>query len=86
MTIAIVISLNESIVLASDSATSIRVRNPEGGIGISQIYENANKIFNLIKSLPIGLIAWGTGNIGEYSIEALAKKFRREFTERYIKD
>jgi hypothetical protein len=78
MTIAISIKVNDGIVLASDSATTIIGREPAGGTAIVNIYENANKIFNLKKGLPIGAITWGSGSIGPESISTLAKDFRKE--------
>lgn len=45
------------------------------------VYNNANKIFNLRKGQPIGLITWGLGGIGGASISTLAKDLRKRFTE-----
>lgn len=71
MTIAISMKTNDGIVLASDSAATIM-----GQTGVINIYENANKIFNLYKGYPIGAITWGSGSIGQSSISTLAKDFR----------
>ena len=72
MTIAISMKINDGVILASDSAATIMV--PDGGV--INIYENANKIFNLYKGYPIGAITWGSGSIGQSSISTLAKDFR----------
>lgn len=74
MTIAINAKIHEGIVLASDSATTLM--NSMGNV--INVYDHANKIFNLHKGLPIGLITYGLGNIGHYSIATLAKDFRAE--------
>jgi len=72
--------VNDGIVLAADSATTILGRDPTGATGVVNIYDNANKIFNLRKGLPIGAITWGAGSIGQASITTLAKDFRRKIT------
>ena len=81
MTIAISLRVNDGVVLAADSATSLMVQNPGGGAPlVANVYNNANKIFNLRKGLPIGLITWGSGSIGSASIATLVKDLRRRLT------
>lgn len=79
MTIALLIKVNDGLVLASDSATTLTMRQPDGTDAVGNIYNNANKIFNLHKGLPIGAMTWGLGNIGPASIATLAKDIRRRF-------
>jgi hypothetical protein len=75
MTIAISIKVHDGLVLSADSASTIaQVENPTGVINV---YNNANKIFNLYKGLPIGGMTWGAGSIGTASISSLAKDLRR---------
>lgn len=81
MTIAISIKVNDGIVLASDSAATLIGRRPDGRAEVFNIYDNADKIFNLRKGLPIGMITWGSGGIGTSSISTLAKDFRKMITE-----
>ena len=76
MTIAISIKVNDGVVIASDSATTMVARDPRGNIGIMNIYQNADKIFNLRKETPVGAITWGSGSIGNSSISTLSKDFR----------
>ncbi len=76
MTIAISIKVNDGVVIASDSATTMVAKDPEGNIGIMNIYQNADKIFNIRKKTPIGAITWGSGSIGNASISTLSKDFR----------
>jgi len=76
MTIAISMKVNDGIVLAADSASSIIERNPNGVLSVVNIYNNANKIFNLVKGKPLGVITWGSGSIGNASISTLIKDFR----------
>lgn len=74
MTIAINAKIHEGVVLASDSATTLMNKNG----GVINVYDHANKIFNLYKGLPIGAITYGLGNIEHASIAILAKDFRIE--------
>ena len=76
MTIAIAIKVNDAVVLASDSASSIV---SETG-GVIQVYDHADKIFNLHKGLPIGVATYGVGSIGQSSLSTLARDFRRRVT------
>jgi hypothetical protein len=80
VTIALVVKVNDGYVLASDSATTFATFGPAGEVTVQNIYNNANKIFNLYKGLPISLMTWGLGNIGLASISTLAKDLRARFT------
>ncbi len=77
VTIAISLKVNDGVVLASDSAATMMSSNG----GVLNVYENANKIFNLQKGSPIGAATWGAGSIDMASIATLAKDFRRVLTE-----
>ncbi len=71
MTVAAFVKVYDGIVLATDSATTIRL-----GDGSSQVYNNADKIFNLHRDLPIAAMTWGRGQIGAASISTLSKELR----------
>lgn len=77
--------VNDGIVLAADSASAIIAKTPSGTLAVVNIYDNANKIFNLIEKQPIGLIAWGAGSIGKSSISTLTKDFRKQIKNGEIK-
>ena len=77
MTIAISLKVNDGLVLAADSASTIFVSDELGNAGVVNVYNHANKVFNLIKGKPIGAITWGGGNIGSASISTLMKDFRQ---------
>ena len=77
MTIAISVKVNDGTVLASDSASTL-IDNNTGMV--VNVYNNANKIFNLRKGLPIGAMTWGAGSIGSAAISTLAKDPRRRFS------
>jgi hypothetical protein len=71
MTIIVSVKINDGIVMAADSALTFQS---------GQIYHNANKIVNLRKGLPIGVMSTGYGGIGNESMETLFKDLRKRFT------
>jgi hypothetical protein len=48
--------------------------------GVLNIYNNANKVFNLVKGLPIGGVTWGAGGIGVASTATMVKDLRRRLS------
>ena len=81
MTIALAIKVHDGVVLAADSASTITTAQQNGVVEVSNIYNNANKLFNLHKALPIGALTWGLGNVGPASISTLTKDLRRRFCD-----
>lgn len=79
MTIAISLKVNDGLVLAADSASTLFSLLPSGQQGVINVYNNANKVFNLRKGFPLGAITWGSGSIGSTSISTLMKDLRRRF-------
>jgi hypothetical protein len=77
LTIAISIKINDGVVLASDSASTVIGMGPDRALGVVNVYNNANKVFNLRKGLPIGAITWGAGSIGQASISTIMKDLRQ---------
>jgi hypothetical protein len=82
MTIAISLKVNDGVVLASDSASTLMDRDANGNLLVANVYNNADKIFNLRKPLPIGAITWGAGGIGAASVATLVKDFRETLHQR----
>ncbi len=80
MTISISLKVQEGLVLAADSASTVVARTPDGQTGVVNVYNNANKIFNLLKGLPIAATTWGVGAIGEASIAMIMKDLRQRFS------
>jgi hypothetical protein len=76
MTIVVTVKINDGIVLASDSATSFYDDNGN----FLNIYNNANKVFNLVKGLPIGGLTWGVGGIGSASTATIVKDLRKRLS------
>jgi len=71
MTIAISVKVNDGIVLCSDSALTLSNQG-----NIIKVHNNANKICNLFKGVPLGFMTWGSGAIGTASTATLAKDLR----------
>jgi hypothetical protein len=80
VTIAISIKINDGLVLATDSASTLLGQTPQGQLGVINVYNNANKLFNLRKGFPIGAIIWGAGSIGQASISTIVKDLRQRFS------
>lgn len=81
MTIAVSLKVQEGLVLAADSASTLMARLPNGENTVINVYNHANKIFNLVKGLPIGVMTWGVGGIGSVSVGTLIKDLRVRLTE-----
>jgi hypothetical protein len=83
VTIAISVKVNDGLVLAADSASTIMNTNtpgPGAAPGVVNIYNNASKIINLCKGRPIGAVVWGAGSIGVASISTLLKDLRKRLS------
>lgn len=77
MSIAVLINIHDGIVLAADSASTLTVMVPNQPVpAVLNVYNNANKIANLLKGERIGCVAFGSGSIGSASISTLLKDFR----------
>ena len=85
MTIALSIMVNDGLVLATDSASTVIVSGDDGAPRqVSTVYNNASKVFQICKDLPIGAITWGSGSIGVASISTLMKDLRAELAARSV--
>jgi hypothetical protein len=81
VTIAITLKVNDGLVLAADSASTLIQQQEGGAVSVINVYNNANKIFNLVKGSPIGVVTWGAGNIGTASISTLVKDLRQQLSD-----
>jgi hypothetical protein len=82
MSIAVLIGVHDGLVLAADSASTLMVSIAPGTVaGVANVYDNANKIFNLYKGRPVGCITFGAGSIGNSSIGTLIKDIRKRLTD-----
>jgi hypothetical protein len=73
MTVIVSVKINDGIVMASDSASTFTN---------SQVYEHAEKIVNLVKRLPIGVMVTGDGGIGSESLTTLLKDLRKRLGDK----
>ncbi len=67
MTVIVSVKINDGVVMASDSASTF---------GNGQTYLHADKIVNLVKGLPVGVMVTGAGGIGVESVATLLKELR----------
>jgi hypothetical protein len=73
MTVIVSVKINEGIVLASDSASTFTN---------TQVYDHAEKIVNLVKGLPIGVMSTGDGGIGSESLTTLLKDLGKRLADK----
>ena len=71
MSIIVSVKINDGVVMAADSATTF---------AIGQIYEHANKVVNLVKGFPVGVMTCGAAGIGNASIATLLKDLRQRLS------
>jgi hypothetical protein len=76
MTIAICLKVGDGVVLGTDSASSLIGENDR----YFNVYNTAEKTFNLVKGLPIGLMTFGLGGMVGLSIGALARDLRQRLS------
>jgi hypothetical protein len=74
MTIIASVKVRDGLILATDSMTQISRSLPGQTPTAFKSYENARKLFQ-VGQLPIGVMTYGLGNIGERSIEGLMLEF-----------
>jgi hypothetical protein len=79
VTITVAVSVMDSLVFASDSATTQMAEGSDGHLETINIWNHGNKIFNLRKAWPIGAMTWGQAAISNRSIPTLAKELRARF-------
>lgn len=74
MTISVGLRVNDGFVIASDSALTF-----SNSAGVSNVYMNGSKIFQLHKSLPVGIAFWGLAAFQGHSLGFWIKELRRRF-------
>lgn len=74
MTIVASVKVRDGLILATDSMTQISSAAAGGAPMVLKAYENAKKLFQ-VGDLPIGVMTFGLGNIGQRSIEGLMLEF-----------
>lgn len=79
MTVCVALKVHDCIVFAADSATSLTGVDSQGNQHVVNIYDHANKVFNLHKRMPIAAMTAGIGNFGACSISTISKDLRALF-------
>lgn len=76
MTICVAVKVQDCIVFAADSTSSLQSPLADGTPVTINTYDHANKLFNLRKGLPIAAMTAGIGNFGPSSISTVTKDLR----------
>jgi hypothetical protein len=72
VTIVLALKVGDGVVLGADSASTLVGRKNS----YHNSYFNAEKLFNLVKGLPIGAVTYGLGGLANRSVGSLAKDLR----------
>src|SRR5437016_2964965 len=75
MSVVATVKVYDGIVLGAESMTQL-MANINGQMQWVKSYENAQKIFQ-IAGRPVGILTYGSGNIGRRSIESFVHEFSR---------
>lgn len=77
MTIAIALKVKAGLVLAADSALTITRPGNDGNPYIVNVYNNATKIYSIFEELPVGMVTYGSNNIGTEPLQQLIQNFKK---------
>lgn len=80
MTVCVAVKVHDCIVFAADSASTLSSKSANGVTQVLNVYNNADKVFNLARNLPISAMTCGMGHIGGRSISNLAKELRHQLS------
>lgn len=76
MTTEVAILNKSAVALAADSAVTITSRQA-GQSSIAKIFVDANKLFELVKGQPVGVMIYNSANVAGIPWETLLKEYRR---------
>jgi hypothetical protein len=76
MSIGILISVHDGIVLAADSASTLTLAGGPDRPQSVNFQSNTDKVVNLYKKHPIGCVPYGAGCIGDAAMASLLREFR----------
>lgn len=82
MTVCVAVKVHDCLVFAADSASTLTATDGDGNQTVLNVYNNADKVFNLHRGLPLVAMTCGMGHIGGRSISSLAKEFRHGLNQR----
>lgn len=72
MTLVIALKVGDGVVLGADSASTITAAASQ----YVNSYFNAEKLFNLVKGFPLGVLVYGLGGLANRSVGSLGKNLR----------
>jgi len=90
MSVVIIVKVSEGLVLAADSAATIMgsLIHPERGViqeGVLKTYFNGKKLLQ-VGDYPIGVVYWGTAQIGLRTVESIIREWEYNQGWRYTID
>jgi hypothetical protein len=74
MSVVACVKVHDGIILGAESMTQIWGTDGKGNTGVTKTYENAQKLYQMA-NLPIGIMTYGSGNIGPRSIGSFIAEF-----------
>lgn len=74
MSIVVAVKVGEGMVMATDSASTLRVQGPDGQTGVGKVFNHATKLIQL-RDYPIGVATWGSSQIGPRIIASLVEEY-----------
>lgn len=86
MTIVVAVVTTDGLVLASDSATTQQLRGNDGSLRTSSIWNSANKIVNLRKPWPIGVMTFGRATFAGSAVAVHCKDLRRHLNGEVVSE
>ena len=72
MTLVVALKVGDGVVLGADSASTI----VDSSNNVLNSYFNAEKVFNLVKGLPLGTLTYGLGGLQNRSMSSILKDLR----------
>lgn len=76
MTTEVAILNKGAVAMATDSAVTVTSSSPSGQIIIPKTYAQANKLFELVKGVPIGVMIYNSVELAGIPWETLIKSYR----------
>jgi hypothetical protein len=76
MTAEMVIMNRSAVAMAADSAVTITAPSSDGSRGVRKIYANANKLFELVRGRPVGMLIYDSADLVHVPWETLVKRYR----------
>jgi len=79
MTIVVAFKVGDGLVMGADSASTMEDANGN----YLNSYFNAEKLFHIVKGLPVGVMTFGLGGLANRSISSLINDLRRRMSDQH---